>query len=211
MADQQNTTTPAAESEPVAFNPTTGSTESSTSEAEPTSSPDPTGTPAEATPESTETPASIASQIEAEVEAAVAQVKAEGEAALKAAVAEAKVEAEVDKEAALAAAKTQAEQVLAAAVNAAKGTDATTETADTSKAVADAVAATSTLLVHGETLAQEVEAGLGAAQSALETLQTSSAAGFPGTTVSMAITLLSGHVASLAAALSNFKMATGKN
>jgi hypothetical protein len=78
-------------------------------------------------------------------------------------------------------------------------------------AVKDATAASSTLLVYGENLYAAVKGALATAQAGLATLRNSSAAGYPGTTVSNAIQAWEAHADALQAALTAFEQATGKN
>jgi hypothetical protein len=85
------------------------------------------------------------------------------------------------------------------------------EVQSTEDAVAEAIRATSTLLVHGETLAKSVSAALAQAQSAQALLKTSSAATMAGTTVSQAVQQFDAHIASLEVAIKAFNLATGKN
>jgi hypothetical protein len=96
-------------------------------------------------------------------------------------------------------------------VSSSTSTPAVVEQVNTETAVAEAKAAISTLLVHGETLFAAANDELAHAQEVLAILQTSSAAGFPGTIVSNSIEKLAAHVAGLEAAVNDFKAKTGKN
>jgi hypothetical protein len=102
-----------------------------------------------------------------------------------------------------------AEQSIAASTSTTAVVEQVSEATET--AVAEAKAAISTLLVHGETLFTAAKDELDHAREVLSILQTSSAAGYPGTIVANVIEKLVAHVAGLEAAVNDFKAKTGKN
>ena len=176
-----NIKSPGSESEPVATDPTLGHQEVPATVITPTtepSEPAPTTSPTESSTTESEL-------TEATTSASIGDtVGAEVDAAI---------------EQATTAAETKAEAEIAHI-----GADAEAKTA---AAVAEAVRATSTLLVHGDTLAEKVEASLAQAQSGLTTLKTSSV----NPIVSSAVEKFEAHIKEMWDALTHFKASTGKN